>query len=419
MAGENTVSSMGMYKRIYGDTLDNVVPNSSVVYDLIGFDDDNKLGDSYRQSITLTNEHGFTYNGSGGGVVTLNNAIQANIVEANQTGFEMIGRGRITYAAASRGVTSEQAFKQTWGTVLFNLRKASMKRLELTLLRGRYGLGVVSSNSSGVLTITAASWSPTTWAGMEGAVLEAWTGTTASETQHNGDLTVSTISYTNNTVTVTGTNAAVTTNDVLYLKGARTATAFNESVGLIGIAQNSGTLFGIDSTAANQSLWAGNTKSSFGTPTMGRFLDAVTAAVEKGLDEKCYLLVPPKGWEVLNSDLAAQRMFDGTYSKEKGENGVQRISYYGQAGEVELRTHVYLQRGEAVIFPKTPYKRVGSSDVAMGVPSLNAGDGSAAREIFFHLENNNVVEARTFSDQALFCDMPSTSVYISGITYPA
>lgn len=411
MAGENTVSTMEMYKEIYGNDLNNVVPNSSIVYELIKFDEDSKLGDSYHQSVTLTNEHGFSYGGSSPTVTTLNAPIQATIKDTNSTGFEMIGRARLSYSAASRAQNSKQAFKAAWGTMLLNLRKASMKRLELTLLRGQLGLGAVSANSSGVLTITDATWSPTTWAGMETAVLEAWSATTASATQRNGDLTISAVSFANKTVTVTGTSAAVVAGDVLYLKGARTSTGFNEGPGLVKIAQNAGSLFGLD--AATYSLWGGNTKTSFGVPTMGRFLDAIGDAVDKGLEEKVHLLVPPKAWEVCNSDLAAQRIFDGTYSKEKAENGAQRICYYGQAGEIELRSHVYLQRGEWVAFPKAPYKRVGSADVGMGVPGT-----PDEREVFFHVQDAGAIEARTYSDQSLFCEGPSTSVYGSGMTYP-
>ena len=180
------------------------------------------------------------------------------------------------------------------------------------------------------------------------------------------------------------------------------ATGFNEGPGLIKIAQNSGSLFGID--AAAFSLWGGNVKSSFGAPTMGRYLDAVTQAVEKGgLDEKAVLLVPPKAWEVLNADLHTAREFDGSYSKEKAENGSMRICYYGQSGEIEVRAHPYLQRHESVIFPVSAYSRIGSADVGMGVP------GTDGRDIFFHLQDKNAVEARTFADQTLFCTQPSTS----------
>ena len=51
------------------------------------------------------------------------------------------------------------------------------------------------------------------------------------------------------------------------------------------------------------------------------------------------------------------------------------------------------------------------ADVGMGVP------GTDGRDVFFHAASTNAVEARTFTDQALFCDRPSACVYISGITY--
>jgi hypothetical protein len=412
MAGENTQSTFDAYKERYAEGgPNNVVPNSSILKRLIKLDGD-LTGDSYHQAVTLTLEHGFTYGGSGGGVSSLAAQVNATVKDANSTGYSLTGRARVGYTAASRAASSAQSFGKLWDQVLLNLKLGHEKRSELGLLYGQQGLGVVSGNSSGVLTITAASWSPTTWAGMEGAILEAWTGVTASETQHNGDLTISAVDFVNGTVTVTGTNAAVVANDVLYLKGARTASAFNEGAGLIKIAGNtSGTLFGISATTYG--LWAGNTKASFATPSMGKFLAEITQAVDKGLEEKVILLVCPKTWELLNADLAAQRQFDGSYSKEKAENGAQKISYYGQAGEIEVRTHPYLRRGDAVAFPLSPYKRVGSADVGMGVPGL-----PDANNIFFHDTSTDAMEARTFSDFSLFCNRPSTSVAISGITYP-
>lgn len=410
MAGENTVSTLdGLYREVYAESLSEVCPTSSVILDIIPFDSD-LLGDSYHQGIVLTFEHGATYNGSGGGVVTLASPIQATLKDASTSGFEQIMRSQLTYAAASRAANGgKAAFKRAWGQVLLNLRKAAMKRQELTMLYGQQGLGIVSAIAAGVITITDPSWSPTTFAGMEGAILEAWTATTATATQHNGDLTISAISFANKTVTVTGTSTAVAANDILYFKGARTSTAFNEAVGLMKIAANTGTLFGV--AGADYSLFQGNTASSFGTPTMGKHLNAITGAVEKGLDEKVFLGIPPKHWEVLNSDLSAQRKYDGSYSKERAENGVQAIRYYGQMGEIEVRSMPFLRYGDFVVFPKSPLKRVGSADVGMGVP------GTDGRDVFFHSPTTNAVEARSFSDQALFCEKPSDLIYGTGVTY--
>jgi len=407
---------MSMYKEIYGEGLNDVVPASSVLQDIIPMAED-KLGDSYRQSVVLTGEHGFTYNGSGGAVVTLNAPVQASIVEGNTSGFEMIGASRITYAAASRGQSSKTAFKKTWDTVLLNLKKASSKRLELTLLAGQDGIAGVTSLSSETATLKdPAEYSAAIIAGLEGCVVEVFIDRAASSTEHGATAgsTIDTLSLANGTLTSTSGGfsggTAVDADDVIYFNGARTASAFNEPPGMRKIISNSGTLFGINSATYN--LWAGNTKSSFGTPTMGKFLDGVTTMVERGLDEKVFLLVCPKTWEVLNADLAAMRKYDGSYSKAKAENGAQSIMYYGQVGEIEVRVHPFLWRGEAMLFPKSVFKRVGSADLGMGVP------GTDGRDVFFHVPSTNAVEARTFSDQALWCDAPSRCSLVSGITYP-
>ncbi len=415
MAGESTVTtSAGLYKEVYGgeNDIDKVVPVSSVLYDIFPFSEDERIGDSFHQAVTSGFEQGFTYGGSSGAIVTLNDQVAASDLDATVTSVELIGKSRMAYTAASRASGSKASFRKAWNHRLLNLRRASMKRLELMLTRGQKGLGIVSGISTGVITITEASWSPMTWAGMEGAILEAFTTSDATATQHDTDLTISAVSKSARTITVTGTSSSVAPADVLFFKGAKTTTSWKECAGLVKVASNTGSLFGIDASSYN--LFAGNTASSFGTPTMGKYLAALTEAVDSGLDEKVFLGIPPKAWEVCNADLAEKRDYDGSYSKAKAENGSQSISFYGQSGEVELRSMPYLWRGESVIFPKSPYSRKGSAEMGMGVPGL-PGDG---REVFFHVQTQNAVETRSYTDQALFCVSPNTSCYVSGITYP-
>jgi hypothetical protein len=406
----------GFYKKVYGDKLDNVIPASSVLYDLIDFEDAKKIGDSYNFPVLLTLENGFTVNGTSGAVVTLNDATAATSKEATIQGVELIGRTQMAYVAASRAAAEgPAAFGRAWGQALQNLRMSHMKRLELMLLYGQLGLGVVSSRTSETLTITDASWSPATWIGLENALFEFWTGTSASETEH-GVVTGSTLTvvdYAAQTLTFTGGpsgGTAVAAADVIYFFGARDTTTFNECVGLMKIAQHvSGSLFGISATTYN--IWAGNVVSSFGALTMGKLLDAISRAVDRGLDEKVILGVCPKAYEVLNADLSAQRHFDGSYSREKLENGTQSIVLNGQMGQVEVRVMPFLRRGDAVAFPVSQLKLIGSADVGMGVP------GTEGRDIFFHLQSKNAVEARSFSDLALLCLSPARCVAVTGITY--
>lgn len=417
----NTLTTMaGYYKKVYGDKLDNVIPASSVLYDLIDFEDAQKIGDSYNFPVLLSLENGFTVNGSSGAVVTLKDAAAATMKEATIQGVEMIGRAQIGYVTASRATAAgEKAFGKAWGQVLMNLRVSHMKRLELMLLYGQLGLGTVESRSSDSVVITEATWSPAIWIGLadatNGAMFEFWTGVSASETEHGLTSGSQLTGVTNSTRTLTfatggpSGGTAVAAADVIYFLGARTASAFNECVGLIKIAQNSGTLFGI--SASTYDIWAGNNVTSFGALTMGKILDAVSQAVDRGLDEEVILGVCPKAYEVLNADLSSNRHFDGSYSREKAENGSQQIVFNGQMGQIKLKVMPFLKRGDAVAFPVSQLKMVGSADVGMGVP------GTDSRDVFFHLQTQNAVEARSFSDLALLCLAPARCVAISGITY--
>lgn len=414
----NTLSTMGGYvKKVYGEDLDNVIPASSVLYDAIPFESAKKIGDSYNFPVLLTLENGFTVNGVSGSVVTLNDASAAVSKEASIQGVELIGRAQQGYVLSSRAVgEGPAAFGRAWGQTLLNLRMGHMKRLELMLLYGQLGLGVVESISSDNLVITDTSWSPATFIGLEGAAFDFWTTTATGATQHGvttGANILLSVNYSTRTLafgagTVSG-GTTVAAGDIVYFYGARAASTYNECVGIMKIAQNTGTLFGI--VGSTYGIWTGNTSSSFGPITMGKLLDAVSACVDRGLDEKVILGVCPKAYEVLNADLSAQRHFDGSYSRNKLENGTQSIEYNGQMGQVEVRVMPFLRRGDFIVFPPSKMKLIGSADAGMGVPGLDGKD------VFFHLPSKNAVEARSFSDLALLCLAPARLLAGSGITY--
>jgi hypothetical protein len=116
----------------------------------------------------------------------------------------------------------------------------------------------------------------------------------------------------------------------------------------------------------------------------------------------------------LNANVSTNRRFDGSYSRKQASNGAQAISFFGASGELEVRLHPYLWRGEAVAFPESAFDRIGSADIGMGVPGLP----DSGSQVFFHDTTTNSAEARSFSHQALFCKAPAQCVYINGITYP-
>ena len=415
----STISTLaGLHKEVYGNEadIDKVLPASAVLQDVIPFDTASKIGDSYHQAVHLSHSNGFTYNGSGGGVVSLQDSIAAVLRDATITSSEVIGREQLSYTAASRAASGgAQAFRKAMTQTIMNLRKSAVKRLELSLLYGQDGLGVVESRNSDNIVIKASDWSPMTFTGLNNSIMEFWEGAT----EHGAitGSTLNTVTYSTRTLgfATSGPSGgtAVDADDVLYFIGAFDGTNYGEMVGLMKIAGSSTTLFGINPATAGQSEWRGNTVTSFGAPTMARYLSALTNAVERGLEGKAFLLVPPKAFEVLNSDMAGQRMFDGSYSKSIASNGAQALRFYGQNGEIELRVHPYLRNGDSVFFDPECFKRIGSAELGMGVPGT-----ADERQIYFHLESKNAVELRTYTDQALFCVAPNKNVKISGLTYP-
>jgi hypothetical protein len=117
--------------------------------------------------VVLQKEQGFTYapsSGANSGVQTLNAAVAGYIGQAQVEGFAIYLRSRLSYdAAAKASKAGKKAFAQAYGAVLKNMKESHQYRLECSLLYGRDGLGTVSGNSTGTLTITAATWATGIW----------------------------------------------------------------------------------------------------------------------------------------------------------------------------------------------------------------------------------------------------------------
>lgn len=411
MATANDVTQLnGLFKTVYADKLENLIPDFAILQKKIEFvGAEKETGAFYAQPVALASEAGFTYNGEAGTVVALNAAVAGQTKEAQVKGSEMILRSQLGYIALARASKQgAKAFKRASAFKVEDMNSSIRKRLELAMLYGRVGVGIVSSCIGGVITVTDATWAAGIWAGAEGHILEAFDGITGSDSQHNGDLTISAIDTDAKTITVTGTSSSVTTGDYLFFKGARTTTAFNEMAGLQKIISNASTLFNI--SAASYSLWKGNSVTVGGDLTFAAVQDALARAMNKGLMSKCLLIVSPKGWSRLNTDLAALKMNDSSYSAKKGENGSESLMFHSANGAVEIVAHPFCKEGDAFLLPMESIVRIGSTDVTFGVPGMD-------QEFFTLVSGYNAVELQCMTDQAVFIEKPAHAVYLSGITY--
>lgn len=415
MAQYNTTTTLdGFFKQIYGDSHISAVPEQLYLVKNVDFREAEKIGDSFNVPVILSREHGVTYLAAGDGVTTLNDSIAAVSKKATVNGSQIILRGQIDYEAAAKAQSSKSAFMNTTELLVQNLIESASTRLELMFLYGATGLGVAdtsvnSSSTKTVLQLTTASWAVGIWAGMEGAAIDLYNSSTKLNT--NAAMYIESVNVDDKKLTVTGNSSDITAVDThlgsgnadIYFRGAYG----KECSGLDKILSNTGSLFGID--AAAYSLWKAQSHSAGSAAlTMAKILSAVGKAVGRGLREDVDVLVSPVTWQNLNSDQAALRKYDGSYSSSKAENGFEAIVYHGQNGMIRVMSHSMVKEGEGFVFPKKRLKRVGAQDLSFKTPGRSD-------EIFLHLPDKNAYELRIYGNQALFCEHPAKCVKITGI----
>lgn len=401
----------GDFKDLYMSSgLVDAIPSWMIIQDRFPFEEaEAGLGQFYIFGVILQREQGFTYapsSGSNSGVQTLNAAVAGYIGRAEVEGFAIYLRSRLSYdAAAKASKAGKKAFAQAYGAVLKNMKESHQYRLEASLLYGRAGLGVVSANNGGVLSLTSATWADGIWAtGMTGAVLEAWTSTGSSATQHNGDLTISSVSISAKTVTVTGTSSSVVANDNLYFKTARTSTGWNECAGIYTILNNSGSLFNIDASVYN--LWQSQSYPVSGNLSLTAIMQAAALGITFGL-RKALLLCAPEKFAQLASDEAALRRY--VQDTPQAKRGVKGIVFIMGSVDVEILPHPLVKQGHAMMIPEDCVHRVGATDVTFSLPG-------STEPMQVHVTDSTALEIRSMSDQGVFISTPAQAVLMTGIT---
>lgn len=403
---QNTVATLnGLFKEVYGDKVQNLVPDNVVLMNMIDFVPmEKQLGNLYHQPVILGHEHGLSYGGSAGTAFNLNDAIAGTVRDATIQGYEFLLRSQIAYAVAARSAGSKAAFERGTKLIVANMVRSFAKRLETSLFYGAKELGLASGAMVGTaLTLSTASWAPGIWVGAENAQIEIYdsTGVTLRSVREIDGVNLET-----RTLTLDANDATVVAGDRIFWKGANG----NEFKGLHAIMTETSSLFGINPSAFSlfraSEYSAGSADLSF-----QKIQQAIARGVEKGLDEDVVCLVNPKTWSKLMTDQAALRMYDSSYSMEKAENGAQAIKFFAQNGAVEIRPCTYVKESLAFILPPAELMRVGSTDITFKLPGVDNGEEA----FFLPIPNVAGYEIRAYSDQALFCSAPGKLVLIKDI----
>lgn len=396
MSANTTSSLASRVKEQFNNDISSLVPGPNVLCKL-NFRDDIELGKSAIFDVQLSDELGFS---SGQGSITLNGAIAQVAARATVDAYSLILQYQASYDLISRASGGDKkAFANFTSNKFIPATESFQRRQEMMHMYGRQGLGTVLTNTSGALVISVATWCPTLWLGLTGAVLEAWTAIGGS-TQHDTDLTVSTVDVATRTVTVTGTSSSVVATDILFFKGTHAAGHY----GLMYIAQNSGSLFGI--SAATYPTWAGNLQD-VGTSalTMGKILQGSALSANKGCFEKTTCLVPVRAFQGLVADESALRQYGANYNPKEAKNGFEGITFVGASGEVKVVPYAFLKEGEAILYPDRWTYLIGSSKMTMEI-----GDDG---RMFFDVATTSAKEARLFSDMQIFCEKPGYITYFT------
>ncbi len=414
MAGEITLSTeQGMFKKIFSDHMEQLVPEFSILGEKIPFVPTNKRpGELYSQPVVVSMENGVTYLGDAGAVGTLSSPSNHLVRDAQIKGTEINVRSQVAYKALSSASSAgERAFVTQMSALVTQMTRTVHKRLEISRLYGQSGLGTVSAFATSTVTLTAASWAAGIWAGMVGSTVDVYQSDLSTIRQSG--LVIGSVNAVSKTIVFS--NATITTapaaNDVLFFLSAKTGLSggtFNEMAGLQKILTNTGTLFNVD--AATYDLWKGNVNSTAGNLTFDRIQSDCMNAMGRGLMEKVLVLVSPAGWASLNSDQAALRVLDSSYSSDKSKNGSKALEFYAATGVIEIVAHPFVKDGDYFIVPPEYLLRIGSTEPTFDMP------GKPGTPLMVLVTNKNSVEFQCMADEQIFLECPAHGVYGSGVT---
>lgn len=427
-ASANTVTTLnGLFKEVYSDKIKDLVPSHTKLVSMIPFSKGEKqLGNQFNEPVILGLEGGFTYGGTDGDAFNLNDIVSFPMKNATVKSAEMVLRSAISVGAASRSVSSKNAFERGTKLLVGNMLKSMYHRLEVQLMYGDAdrGIGQVEAvqNGAGTLDeiqVEAREWAPGIWVGLNSKI-DIYDVTGATKRNTSTDLYVRSVSLEDKTIRITdaagspidlsGLASAVVATDIIFFEGAKG----KEFKGIHDIAETRGTLFGIDNTS--EVLFQGNlvdVGASEGAPAVLSFAkieEAVARSVEKGLgEEEICVLVNPNSWNNLLTEQTAKRRYDSSYSSAEMEDGAKSLKFHGQNGPIVIKASTFVKEGYAYSFCEKELVRVGSTDITFDPPGYEG-------EFFKLLENANGYEMRCYSDQALFTARPSCITILRYIT---
>lgn len=425
----------GLFKEVYDKGITDLYDfNAKLTKNIRFVPKEAHPGNLFHSPVDVLLENGISYSAAGV-VPTFTGAgylppRAGQMLDATLAGAQLHGRVQISYEAMARSENAKARFKEAAAAVLARGLASVSKRNELQLLHGQLGYGVIAANpgtgATRTVTLTDETWSSGIWAGLSGPVVSGvGTGATIDIWAANLSAKVSVGStFSNDPIVLIGVNASAkqlvfqvnnATDQTANWAGLNiffeTSSPSTEMVGLMSAAATtsaSSPLFGINPNGYD--LWQGNQLANVGTPSFSMVLQGQALAASYGISGKGVCIVPPKAYERMNTDQAAMRLYDVSYSAAKFENGAKALEFQTQTGPVEIMAHAFQKDGQAATFIPDDTARVGATDIRY----IDRGGKE-----FLILESADApaTEARLISNQAFFCRRPRSLVLFTGLQY--
>ncbi len=424
----NNLTSLNTMFKYVQDKAQSLLPENAVLLKLVPeLTSNTEEGRKYLIPVQLTHENGITY--GDGSVFALNAASSAVYSEISVDSYPMVLLTQISESVAGRMANSEKAFI-TESTLRAEVMYQSLARYyEISMLYGKStgGIGTsivttsTASGTTGTCKLTAAAYAPGIWAGSVGAQINFY-DTNGALVSSGADsvFTVVTVTHSNTApqFTLSGTSTGITALSTAFAAGScvitfngaggTTAVNGNDMLGLDAQIVGGASFFGIDPTI--YPLWQGQ---SYGcgsaTLTMGKVLAGIGQSVAVGgLNSEAVLMVAAATYQNLNSDQAALRQYDGSYSGKEAENGTEDIVYRGPNGKITVMVNNITKQGEAHAIPKKYVKRVGVHEISFKRPGKDD-------EFFQEIPGYAGYSLRASGDFCVLLEKPAQAVKFTSI----
>lgn len=405
-----------LFRRRYGPYV-NPMPGDNTLAKAMKFIPQNlRPGEDFRFPVQLTLEHGVTHN-TDATAFSVSSVQDSTTSVASLEGAEILVAGNIPYAVIAKAMNGEGAYFPAMDYKVKALTQAGELYRELSLMYGSgssstlaASLATVNASVSGanlaapqVVNITRATWSAGVWNHMVNALVDIYQSDLA--TSRATEVTVTAIDPTQNRITLTksGSSATVAAGDVIVQRGS----GLTACVGVKGILQNTGSLFGI--SAATYPLWRSLIHSAGSTVLSLSSIQQMAAKLaNNGLKKGGTLFVSNATFADIVIEMQADERYSNPAAPDAKQTGTYNILVKSPCGPINIAMHGFQQQGFAYFIGNGLGIRVGETDNTFSLPGTN-------KWFYVELESNAGCQIRVYSKQAPMLKIPYHCAIVNNI----